>query len=392
MTETHPNLGLALLTAASLGTLLCMGCALAPQAAGPTPNFGAAESHARAETSQGPVQRDTAAPLGAVRFGLVSRTTALIGMTVKDRNERRLGDLEGVILDLPSGQVLVAVISTGSDGQVTPVPARSFWAATGNKVLLDADRKTLRSAPRFARADLARLHDVNALGGTFHHFSRELPRTSGAGSGGVCFSTDVVGRPLVSQANEPLGRVEDVMVDLPMGRVVYLLIEPGIGPDSQNVRYVVPPQTIHPDTNGQALVLNADQAKFLAGPHFQKAYWTEMSSLEMATAMMQHYGLDAMSLGRPDPAHQPARASVAAAGVPPQTAPSQSDVEITMAVVTEIVRIDGAFPTRDLKIITSAGRVTLSGRVRTNRQKAELAAAAARVVGQENVVNQLQTH
>jgi sporulation protein YlmC with PRC-barrel domain len=392
MTETHPNLGLALLTTAGLGTLLCMGCAAAPQTPGPAPTPAAAESHASAETSPQRLQRDTTAPLDAVRFGLVSRTTALIGMRVKDRSERMLGVLEDLILDLPSGQVLVGVISTGADGQVTPVPARSFWTGTKNKLLLNADRKRLESAPRFARADLARIQDLDALSGTFRYFNQDLPRTSGAGLRGFCSATEVVRLSLMGQASEPLGRIEDVMVDLPMGRIVYLLIQPGVGPDTQSVRYVVPPQAVHSDANGQALALKADQAQFLAGPHFQKEYWTDMSNPELAAAMMRHYALDAAALGQPDPTRQPARASVAAAGGPAQTAPAQSDAEITKAVVTEIVRIDAAFSTREMKINTSAGQVTLSGRVRTNKQKAQLAAAAARVVGEVNVINQLETH
>ena len=62
-----------------------------------------------------------------------------------------------------------------------------------------------------------------------------------------------------------------------------------------------------------------------------------------------------------------------------------------MAVVTEITRIDSAFPTREFKITTTNGRVTLTGRVKSEKQKQQLGAAAARVVGAENVINQLET-
>jgi osmotically-inducible protein OsmY len=106
---------------------------------------------------------------------------------------------------------------------------------------------------------------------------------------------------------------------------------------------------------------------------------------------MQHYALDATTSGRPDPTHQPARASVAVGGGPPQTVRVLSDAEITKAVVTEIVRIEDLLPTRELRIITSDGRVTLTGRVKTKKQKAQLGAAAARAVGEVNVINQLET-
>jgi osmotically-inducible protein OsmY len=71
--------------------------------------------------------------------------------------------------------------------------------------------------------------------------------------------------------------------------------------------------------------------------------------------------------------------------------PVKSDQETTQAVVMEIVRIDRAFPTRELKITSANGRVTLRGRVKNDKQTQQLAAAAARVVGPENVINQLQT-
>ncbi len=391
MTALDAKPEFALLAAAGLGALIAAGCSTSPQTSETGGPPAAAEIRTGAETFPGRSEPITGAPLSAVRFGLVSRTTALVGMTVKNRHEARLGELEDLILDLPSGQVLVAVISTGAKGQVTPVPARTFWTASSSKLLLNADRKQLKSAPRFAKADLAQIHDIAALSGTFHHFNQDLPGTSGAGSIGFWRATQVVHLPLVSRTNEPLGRIEDVMVDLPMGRIVYLLIAPGVGPDPLNVRYVVPPQAAHPDAAGQAMVLNADEAQFVAGPHFQKAYWTEMNLPEMASAMMQHYGLETPPSGGSDPTRQPARANLASAAGPSQNAAALSDVEITKAVVTEIVRVYGMLPTRELKIVTTAGRVTLSGRLGSNKQKSQLAAVAARVVGEANVVNLLET-
>ena len=85
----------------------------------------------------------------------------------------------------------------------------------------------------------------------------------------------------------------------------------------------------------------------------------------------------------------PPRPGVSAANAP--AALIRSDEEITRAVVTEIVRNDSYFSIRDLKITTSNGRVTLASRVKNEKQRQQLVAAAARVVGAENVENRLQT-
>jgi hypothetical protein len=143
------------------------------------------------------------------------------------------------------------------------------------------------------------------------------------------------------------------------------------------------------DAAGRSLVLKADQAHFLAGPHFQRDFWTEMAQPELMAAMLQHYDLQAGVSAQPDPTRQPARARIETPGAPSQAPPARTDQQITAAIATEIVRNTGAFPTRDLKIITTKGHVTLTGRVRTESQKQQLGAAAARVVGVENVDNQL---
>ena len=366
-------LAVALVTAASLGPLLSTGRAAELQTSG---------------TASDRLQRDTTSSLDAVRLGLISRTTALIGMKAKDRHERSLGKVEDLVVDLSTGRVLVALISSGSDNQVTPVPARSFWTATKNKILVNADRKKFESAPQISKADASRTLQVTSFVGSFRHFSQVLPETPPAGSGGLSSTAGLVGLRLLSQTDEPLGQVEDVMVDLPVGRVVYLVIQPVGDAGSQDALYPVPPQAIRPDATSRALALKADQAHFLAGPRFQKAYCTDMNRPELSAAMLQHYSLQA-SPGQPDPTREPVRARLETAGTPSQVTPARSDQEITQAVVTEIVRNNSAFPTRDLKITTSNGRVTLAGRVKNEKQKQQLAAAATRVVGAENVINQL---
>ena len=362
MTGKCQSLGLALLIAASLGSLRSAGWA--------------AESQTSSIASN-QFQRDTVASLAAVRFGLLSRTTALIGMKAKDRGERSLGKVEDLILDLPTGQVVAAFISSGPDSQVAPVPARSFWTATKNKVLVNPDKKQFESAPRIPKTEAARTFEVSSFTASFSHFGQKLPEMSPAGSGGLCSAAGLAGLRLLGPAGEPLGQVEDIMVDLPIGRIVYLIIQPAGGAASQDARYPVPPQAVRADTTARALVLKADQAHFLAGPHFQKDYWTDMSRPELAAAALQHYSLQPAP-AQPDPTVKPAVGS------------ARSDQEITMAVVTEITRIDSAFPTRELKITTANSRVTLTGRVKSEKQKQQLGAAAARVVGAENVINQLE--
>jgi sporulation protein YlmC with PRC-barrel domain len=298
--------------------------------------------------------------------------------------------MEDVILDLSTGRAVAALFASGSDNQVTPVPARSFWTATRNKIMVNADKKRLKAAPCIPKTDLSRAPELSRLSPSFNYFGQALPQIPATGSGELSSAAEIVHQRLLSQNGQPLGQVEDIMVDLPVGRVIYLVIQPAGGADSLNIRYLVPPQAVRADTTGPALVLKADQAHFLAGPHFQKEYWTDLSRPDLSTAVLQHYDLQTAP-NQPDSKAQPAVAPLVTLGTSSQIAPARSDQEITQSVVTEIVRNDNAFPTRELKITTSNGRVTLAGRVKNEKQKQQLATAAARVVGAENVINQLQT-
>lgn len=383
------TVGSALLLAASLGTILSAGCAGKSQTSAIPPVAPLAECQAAPNTGPKQFQRDPVSSLDAVRLGLISRTTALIDRKVMTREEKDLGKVADLILDLSTGQVLAALISSGAHDPLTPVPARSFWTASKSKILLSTDRQTFESAPHFPKADSTQTLEAGRLSESFRHFGQKAPEASAAGSGGFCSAVGLVGLRLVSRTNEPLGQVADIMVDLPVGRIAYVVIQPAAGTGSLDNLYVVPPQAVRMDAAGRSLVLKADQAHFLAGPHFQRDFWTEMARPELMAAMLKHYDLQAGVSAQPDPTRQPVRALIETPGAPSQAPPARTDQQITAAIATEIVRINNAFPTRDFKITTTKGHVTLTGRVRTESQKQQLGAAAARVVGAENVDNQL---
>lgn len=391
MIGKYQTLGAATLAAVSIGTLLSAGCAARPQTSASAPMSAIAEHQGAPNTAPERAQPDATSSLDAVRPGLANRTTALIGKKVMTREEKGLGELGDLVLDVSTSQVVAALVSASADDQLTLVPARSFWTATKNMILLSTDRKTFESAPHFPKVDLTQTLDPSRLNESFLHFGQRAPAPSATGSGGFCSAAGLVGMRLVSRTHEPLGQVEDIMVDVPVGQIAYLVIQPAAGTGVPGTLYVVPALSVQIDAPGRSLVLKADQAHFLAGPHFQQDYWTEMSRPELAAAMLQHYGLHLGASGQPDPMRQPVRARIETPGAPSQVQPARSDQEITQAVVIEIVRIDNAFPTRDLKITTTQGRVTLTGRVKSEKQKLQLGTAAAHVVGAENVDNQLAT-
>jgi hypothetical protein len=176
------------------------------------------------------------------------------------------------------------------------------------------------------------------------------------------------------------------MVDVPLGRAVFLVVDPVAGSGHENRLYVVPPAVAHRDGSGATLQLNCSQAHFVAGPYFQSEFWTDLAFPEIATRVRQHYHLPESG----------AAAVVASAPEPPSRNPvkestSRSDEAITKAILAELVRDTGGFLTVNLKVSTVNGKVRVGGKIRSEKQRKLIITAAERVAGPGNVEDQLET-
>jgi sporulation protein YlmC with PRC-barrel domain len=247
--------------------------------------------------------QNSAMPFDAQRLGLIKPAKDLLGKKVIDPNSKTLGTLKDFILDLPSGQVMAALVSSSGKNPLTPVPARSFEAVRRDKAELNAAKKLFEYAPRFPLASAAGPWDARSLADSFAHFNQTAPCPTSAS---FCSAAALLGLQLVSSTNEVLGQVQELAIDLPGARLVYLVIQPAAGLDPLDNLYIVPPGSVVPGTFGQSLILSATRASFLAGYHFPKEFPTDMVFPEVAAAVYQHYGLLPNSPDKPAASPAPA--------------------------------------------------------------------------------------
>lgn len=223
------------------------------------------------------------APYAAPRLGLLKKTSALLGEPVVDEREKKLGQVRDLVVDLDSGGVPLALVAVGA--QLVPVPTDLCSDASINRLVLKLKKASFSYAPQVEPANATA---GRSLEHAWKYFHGTAPSAAASVPPRQLCAARLLGLPLRSAAHEPLGSVNDLMVDLPTGRLVYLVIAPG-QPAAPGDLYAVPPGAVQWDEQSSALTLKSDRTHFLAGPHFQKDFWSDITFPAFAGAVREHY-------------------------------------------------------------------------------------------------------
>jgi len=91
-------------------------------------------------------------------------------------------------------------------------------------------------------------------------------------------ASSIVGMKVTNQANETLGNIEDLVVDMKTGKISYAVLGVG-GFLGIGEKYIaVPPSAFNIGTDEKTLVLQADKAKLQAAPSFPKTNWPDFQN------------------------------------------------------------------------------------------------------------------
>jgi sporulation protein YlmC with PRC-barrel domain len=273
------------LAAASVLVAACLAAIRAAYGAdsGTVPQVDTAEAN---ETNLS----EASLPFDAHRLGAIKAASDLIGEKVTDPDGKTLGKIRDLVLDVSSGGLVATLIDSGGKSSMAPGPAHSYAETLDGKPHLDMPRKLFQNAPHFAKTRFAGLPTPSDLSDSFSFFNQPAPQIRAAGAKFQTASS-LRGQPILGRSGQTLGRLLDIVVDLPQGRVVFLVVQPAEILDPSGDLYLVPPASVQPDAAGQTLALNADAAHFLSGHHYPKQFPTAMNLPQVALAVYGHYGL-----------------------------------------------------------------------------------------------------
>jgi sporulation protein YlmC with PRC-barrel domain len=197
-------------------------------------------------------------------------------------------------------------------------------------------------------------------------------------------ASKVMGTAVRNRQNESLGKVENLMVDIPAGRIVSVVISSGGFLGIGDEHSAVPPMSLRFDPQARVFQLDTTKEQLSRAPHFSGGAEWPVQDGPYVSGLYRAYGIEPY-FDTPVQRESDRPLTVLDQGT------SESDVTLTTSIRKELTaREELSVHARNVKIITINGRVTLRGAVKSEDEKRIVGEIAARLAGQDKVDNQLE--
>ncbi|QOY93521.1 PRC-barrel domain-containing protein [Massilia sp. UMI-21] len=124
--------------------------------------------------------------------------------------------------------------------------------------------------------------------------------TRGAGPGPALMGArTLIGDGVVNAAEEDLGDIKEIMLDMNTGQVAYVVLAFGGFLGMGEKLFAVPWQVLHLDTVNKRMVLNVEKERLKQAPGFNKDEWPDLNDIAWANSIHSFYGTDINRLGAP---------------------------------------------------------------------------------------------
>ncbi|WP_194720958.1 PRC-barrel domain-containing protein [Noviherbaspirillum malthae] len=146
-------------------------------------------AHAQEQRRESPAPSNTASnPAPATRSAKPSpqqanlyRSTKIIGTTLRDAKEKKIGNIKDLVLDRERGEIAYAVVSFGGvlgvGRKLHAIPWQALEVGDdGRHYILHADRETINQAPSFDMAKWPNMADPKWSGDIDRYWNRMVGR------------------------------------------------------------------------------------------------------------------------------------------------------------------------------------------------------------------------
>jgi len=266
------------------------------------------------------------------------------------------------------------------DGSINTVGGRPVDAAHNADVARKVEENNSNVSTRNADGTWSRTYYSNGNG-----------TNSWGRLGSVEYESKLMGTPVKNLQGENLGKVENLAVDLPAGRIVAVIISSGGFMGIDDELSAVPPTALRYNAEQDTLQTDASKDALVSAPHFKANEWPDLSQSDYFGGVYRAYNTEPYFNTGADNTRRNVRDRDSRTLTPLDQGNSQADINITAQIRKEINDDSGMSTTaKNVKIITLNGHVTLRGPVNTADEKNRIAEIANRIASAGNVDNQLE--
>lgn len=228
----------------------------------------------------------------------------IVGLKVEDLDGERLGTVDDFVVDLSSGRIRYAILSSGGflglaeKRRAVPPQALSMATAKKDTLALQVTQLRWKQAPDFRKRDLPALGDPNLAQSIYQLYGQSLPEarstkepaapgtpkhpTSASSApaahkhppGSVAvlrLASDVIGKTVIDPQQKKIGKIRDLLVDLAGQKAAFALVSTRDALHRKQV-YAISLRALRPAPRGR-LVLDAAPLQFEQAQPFDPGKW-----------------------------------------------------------------------------------------------------------------------
>ena len=109
---------------------------------------------------------------------------------------------------------------------------------------------------------------------------------------GALSATTMIGDPVRNTADDDLGKLEDLMIDLDTGCIVYAVLSFGGFLGMGDKLFAIPWASLRVDLEEECLRMDIDQETLEKAPGFNKDNWPEPKDFGIVTTVYKFYGVE----------------------------------------------------------------------------------------------------
>lgn len=131
---------------------------------------------------------------------------------------------------------------------------------------------------------------------------QQTDNTVGESRPGIVAASALAGDTVVDAAGEPVGRVREVMLDVPRGRIAYVVLAFEEAADEAGAQaaaggsvrklFAVPWEALRLDAQRQRLMIDTRRERLRNAPGFDPAHWPSMAQPTWNSALYEFYGVE----------------------------------------------------------------------------------------------------